>query len=100
MTKVMIKKDHIEIEGHTMFDYHGKDIVCAAISSIVITTVNGILTIDDEAIEYISKPGNVILDIKKHDEITNKLINNMKDLLRELQNQYPKNIKVEEVHYD
>lgn len=100
MTRVTVKGDHIEIKGHTMFDYHGKDIVCSAISSIVITSVNGILSIDEKALEYKQEDGLIIIDVKKHDKITNSLIKNMIDLLKELENQYKKNIKVEEVHYD
>lgn len=100
MTKVTINGDHIEIKGHAMFDYHGKDIVCAAISSIVITSVNGILRVDEKALEYDSKDGYIAIDVRKHDKVTDALIKNMIDLLKELENQYKKNIKVEEVHYD
>ena len=100
MTKVIINGDHIKIEGHAMFDYHGKDIVCAAISSIVITSVNGILSIDEKALEYKQDSGLIEIEVKKHDKITKLLIKNMIDLLKELETQYKKNIKVEEVHYD
>ena len=100
MTRVIINGDHIEIKGHAMFDYHGKDIVCAAISSIVITSVNGILSIDEQALNYTQEEGQITIDIKKHDKVTDALIKNMIDLLKELEKQYKKNIKVEEVHYD
>lgn len=100
MTRVIVNGDHIEIKGHAMFDYHGKDIVCSAISSIVITSVNGILSIDEKALEYTHESGLITIDIKKHDKVTKALIKNMIELLKELENQYKKNIKVEEVHYD
>ncbi len=100
MTKVTINGDHIEIKGHAMFDYHGRDIVCAAISSIVITSVNGILSVDEKALDYKHDDGLIIIDIKKHDRVIDSLVQNMIDLLKELENQYKKNIKVEEVHYD
>ena len=97
MIKVIKKGNHIDIKGHALFDKYGKDIVCAAVSSIVITTVNGILSIDDEAIKYSDSVGYVSIDILKDDKVVNLLILNMINLLKELEAQYEKNINVEEV---
>ncbi len=93
MIKVNIKEKQIIIKGHANYDELGKDIVCASVSSMVITTVNAILRIDNEAIRY-SDDNGVIIDIIKSDEIINKLINNMIDLLEELGKQYPKYIEI------
>lgn len=93
MIKVSIKKNQIIIKGHANYDELGKDIVCASVSSMVITTVNAILRIDNEAIKYSDDKG-VTIDIIKNDEIVNKLINNLIDLLEELSKQYPKYIEI------
>ena len=93
MIKVSIKKNQIIIKGHANYDELGKDIVCASVSSMVITTVNAILKIDNEAIKYSDNKG-VTIDIIKDDEIVNKLINNLIDLLEELSKQYPKYIEI------
>ena len=93
MIKVNIKEKQIIIKGHANYDELGKDIVCASVSSMVITTVNAILRVDNEAIKY-SDDNGVIIDIIKSDEIINKLINNMIDLLEELGKQYPKYIEI------
>ena len=93
MIKVSIKKNQIIIKGHANYDELGKDIVCASVSSIVITTVNAILKINHEAIKYNDNKG-VTIDIIKDDEIVNKLINNLIDLLEELSKQYPKYIEI------
>ena len=95
MIKVVCWDKKIAISGHAYFDDYGKDIVCASVSSIVFTTINGILNINDKAIKYINDD---ILEIYilSDDEITKKLIRNMVDLLKELEKQYPKNIKVKE----
>lgn len=99
MIKVNIKKNHIEIKGHAMYDDYGKDIVCASISSIAITTVNAILRLDEKALKYRKKDGFLIIDVLKESEQTNTLILNMIELIKELEKEYPKNIKVnEEVH--
>ena len=93
MIKVSIKKNQIIIKGHANYDELGKDIVCASVSSMVITTVNAILRIDNDAIKYSDNNG-VTIDIIKDDEIVNKLINNLIDLLEELSKQYPKYIEI------
>ena len=96
MIKVIKKDNVIEIIGHSGYDIVGKDIVCSAVSSIVTTTINGIISIDKEAISYKYKDEVMTISIKKNDEITVKLINNMLDLLISLSKDYPKNINVKE----
>ena len=95
MILVERKKDSILITGHALFDDYGKDIVCSAVSSIVITTINGILSIDSKAIIYDENNG-IKIQIVKTDNITLKLIDNMILLLKELSLKYPKNIKIKE----
>lgn len=99
MIKVSINKtdkvvNNITINGHANFDEYGKDIVCASVSSIVITSINAILRIDEKAINYQEKEGLVIIDINKHTKVIDLLIENMIDLLEQLQKEYRKNIKI------
>ena len=96
MIKVDVLKNHIEILGHSGYDIVGKDIVCSAVSSIVTTTINGIISIDSKAISYKYQNDKMTISILKIDEITIKLINNMLDLLKSLAKNYPKNINVKE----
>jgi len=93
MIKVVIKDDSITISGHANYDDYGKDIVCAAVSATVITTVNGILSIDKNAIE-VNEKNKVEIKILKNNETVNKLINNMINLLTELQKDYKDNIDI------
>jgi len=96
MIKVSKKENIIEITGHSGYDMVGKDIVCSAVSSIVTTTINGIISIDEKAINYKYQNDTMLITILKKDEITVKLINNMLDLLKSLSKDYPKNINVKE----
>ena len=96
MIKVLKKENLIEIKGHSNYDTLGKDIVCSAVSSIVTTTINGIISINKDAINYHYQNDTMTINIKKNDEITIKLINNMLDLLKSLAKDYPKNIIVKE----
>ena len=95
MILVVKKKNFISISGHALYNDFGRDIVCSAVSSIVITSINGILEIDKNAIDVNNKD-RIEISIKKCDKITISLINNMMNLLKELSNQYPKNIKIKE----
>ena len=52
MIKVELKDNLITIKGHAGYADKGKDIVCASVSSIVITTINAIVEINPEAIDY------------------------------------------------
>lgn len=95
MILVERKKNSILITGHALYADYGKDIVCSAVSSIVITTINGIISIDENAIKYEEHNG-IKIQVVKEDIITLKLIDNMMILLKELSEKYPKNIKIKE----
>lgn len=94
MIKVEIENNKIEIKGHANYDDYGKDIVCASVSSIVITTINAIIEFDPESIYYEDLNNKVVIKKLKDDDITNKLINNMIELLEELEKSYKDNIKI------
>ena len=99
MIKVKVEKENsiykkISILGHAMYDDYGKDIVCSAASSIATTTINGILTLDEGSLSYqVNKEGLIIENISDN-EITQKLLGNMVNLLEQLEEQYPTNIEV------
>lgn len=94
MIKINISKDEITIKGHSGYSVEGSDIVCASVSSICITTVNALLSIDEDCIEYIENDGFLNIKIKKHTEVIDKLIDNMINLLTELQENYKKYIEI------
>ena len=99
MIKVSVLKENrkykkITILGHAMYDDYGKDIVCSACSSIVITTVNGILELKKGSLDYLVSKKGMTINVKIDDETTQILLNNMVSLLRELEGNYPNNIEV------
>ena len=94
MIKVEIENNKIEIKGHANYDDYGKDIVCASVSSIVITTINAIIEFDPESIYYEDLNNRILIKKLKDDDITNKIINNMIELLEELEKSYKDNIKI------
>lgn len=94
MIKVEVTKKDIRVIGHAMYDDYGKDIVCAAVSSIVMTSVEGIASIKEDAIDVKEEKDKLTIIINSYDEVTTKLINTMINLLKELQKKYPENIKI------
>lgn len=100
MIKISLKKDKdiitsIEISGHSGYNEAGSDIVCASVSSICITTVNAIVRLDSNAIDYKETDGYLKVDIKNHNKVIDILVLNMVELLYELANDYKSYIKIE-----
>ena len=88
------KINKIKILGHADYDEYGKDIVCSSVSSIVTTTVNGIYEINKDYLNVNETKDGMIIDILKDDDTCYKLIKNMLNLLSELSESYPENIKI------
>lgn len=95
---VLVNKniEQITLVGHADFDDFGKDIVCSAASSIVTTTVNAIIRFDKDYISYKEENDKFIITINTWNEVVNNLITNMLVLLKELEKDYPSNIKIKE----
>ena len=96
MIKIIVSTNKINIIGHADFGTYGKDIVCSSVSSIMTTTVNGILRFNNKYISYKEKENDFQIVINEHNEIVDNLIENMISLFKELEQDYPKNIKIEE----
>ena len=94
MIKVLIEDNKIDVKGHANYDELGKDIVCASVSTLVISTINNIIDVDKESILYEEKENEIKIEIKNNNEIVKKLINNMVLMLEDLEKDYPKNIKI------
>mgnify|MGYP003297998769 FL=1 len=98
MIKVRVLKDQdnvceLVIKGHANYDEYGKDIVCAAVSTMAITTVNAILCLDD-SISYEENSGLIKIRVKEITDNNQKLLDNLVMQLEELKSQYPKNIEI------
>ena len=99
MIQVKVEKEHskykkVMILGHALYDDYGKDIVCAAASSIVTTTVNGVLALDKGSLSYMISKKGMTINVKNDDTTTQILVGNMVSLLKELEKNYPANIEV------
>lgn len=99
MIKVDIKKDQgiineIIIKGHANYNEYGKDIVCASVSSLVICTVNAIISLEGNTITTNYVGDTLTIKIDKFTNINKKLIDNMINSLLQIEKDYSKNIKI------
>ena len=66
---------------------------------MIITTINAILEFDKDAISYTGTNDLEIINIKK-DNITNGLLNNLVQMIKELKENYDKNINIKEENHE
>ena len=86
--------NYIKISGHADYAEEGFDIVCASVSCITITTVNALISIDEDCLLYTESDGLLEVGFLKHDKIIDKLIDNMLSLLENLSLDYKEYIKI------
>ncbi len=94
MIKVKYNNNKIVISGHANYAETGKDIVCASVSSVIYTTVNGIKNINENSIKFTDTNDVMTIDVISKDSVTIKLIDNMLELLKDLERQYPQKISL------
>ena len=99
MIKIKINKENekyksISIKGHAGYAENGYDIVCASVSSIAITSINAIISIDESSIVYSEEDGLIEIGVLNTSDIVNKLLDNMINMLKELEKDYKKYIEI------
>ena len=95
MIKVIYNDNTIKVSGHANYAEYGKDIVCASVSSIITTIVNCIMNLDKSSITYQDDGKTIIITKINNNEVVNTIFATMIDILKDLENQYKENIKVE-----
>ena len=94
MIRVNIKKKSIVMTGHADYADYGKDIVCAAASSIVTTSVNAALRFDEKSLCYREEKDKFTIEILNDNSNVQVIIDNMVSLLEELAKTHKDNIKI------
>jgi uncharacterized protein YsxB (DUF464 family) len=91
--KASFNAKKIKISGHALFDTKGKDIVCAAISAIVIGSINAFKSFKQDEINI----QNGKVEIKIEHELTHDDKIRLKMLITEIETvakKYPKNVSI------
>lgn len=86
----------MHFEGHALFDVHGKDLVCAAISSIAIGTLNSLdIILGSDAFDYkIIRDESIDFQIKEANETSDILLEMAHIQCETVCQNYPKNIEI------
>lgn len=99
MIKIKVNYDlsyikSFKVTGHAGYDIHGKDIVCASVSTLVIASINLALKLNENSVKVIQKEGLIDAEVLICDEVINKVFQNMIDMLKELEETYKNNVKI------
>ena len=85
------------VSGHSNYDVHGKDIVCAGVSAIVTGGINALGLENKKAISYEVKDGYVNLDVLDTENNNIQLIMDVIVVqLKTIEESYKKNVKIYE----
>jgi hypothetical protein len=84
----------IQVSGHANYKAHGKDIVCAAVSTSILVTANAIEHLKlNHSIDLTIDEGYFKMILKENNPIVLGLIQNLEYTLLDLEKQYPKYMK-------
>lgn len=87
----------IKIDGHVNYNISGQDIVCASASTLLISSINHILSLDRESILYNDNGKVVTIKVLKNNENSLKILNNMIEMFQQLCDSYSNYIRIEKI---
>ena len=88
------EKQQIKINGHANYDVIGKDIVCAAVSTLIQTLIQSIKELTADKIEYEMQPGKVDIKFWSLSDVSKALIDSFFIGCQMIADEYPDNVKV------
>ncbi len=106
MTSITVfRKDNcisrFTVEGHSGYGEEGSDIVCASVSAVVWSTINGLISVAHVAATYEMQDGYVACDIPPLSEDERQqadvLLESMVEFFRNLKEQYAEFVSITEV---
>jgi len=86
---------YLEVSGHADYDTHGKDIVCAGISSLLLSNIMYAQKHHLGVFEATQDEGYVTINVEEPDERLNHLLSAVVEGAMSMQEQYPDYIKIE-----
>ncbi len=92
MIRVVFDKDGFEAEGHADFDEYGRDIVCAAVSSIL---QHSAYILREVGARVEKSKGRLKVEGIPDDECASKVLKVTIASLKSIERRYPESLKVE-----
>lgn len=93
MIVVSVRKDGISVLGHSEYAPNGKDIVCAAVSTLVCTLVNSLDALTGDKIEYRISDGTGIIRYGDLSEAGKLLVDSFFIGISAISEQYPEHVR-------
>lgn len=94
MIVVSVRKDGISVLGHSGYAPNGKDIVCAAVSTLVCTLVNSLDALTGDKIEYRISDGTGIIRYGNLSEEGKLLVDSFFIGVSAISEQYPEHVRI------
>ena len=94
MIEVIVTDDYINVQGHADYAESGKDIVCAAVSTLTYTLINSINALTGDVIEVGDNPGNMFVKLKSLSDKGRLLIDSFFIGVCEIANEYPQCVRI------
>ena len=85
------------ISGHAEYGNYGEDIVCSGITTATFTTLNlldKLLKQEDYTLIQDEDTGLIDFKLNKTDDLSLLIIQNLLDILINIEEQYPQNLKI------
>ena len=87
--------DSFKIIGHADYAEYGYDIVCSGITTAVFTSLGLIRRyLNENEFDYQELDGTINLKLLNTNQIVNDIIENLIEVLKNIERQYPKNLKI------
>lgn len=86
-----------EVEGHAGYAPSGRDIVCSAVSALVIGTVNGLEVLSDASFEKDLSYGVTKIFVEEPTSSSNILLRSLVMSLEGIQEEYPDNLVINDI---
>lgn len=84
-----------KITGHADYAEYGYDIVCSGITTAVFTSLGLIKKyLNESEYDYQELDGTITLNFNVTNQIVNDIIENLIEVLKNIERQYPKNLKI------
>ena len=102
MIKIKINKSNnkyssLEVSGHSNYDEHGKDIVCAGVSAVVVGGLNALTNENKKKVSCKMSDGYVNVDVLDiEDDKLQLIIDVIVVQLRTIEESYKKYVKISE----
>lgn len=94
MTTIGVNSDWIIARGHSGYNEIGKDIVCAAISTLMEATYNYLIATDNKVEKSDEDDALFIIRLDKLNESGKKIVKSFIEMIEDIGNQYPKNVRL------